>query len=198
MPFETAERVLVVGLGNPGLEYAHTRHNAGFMAVEALAARLGVSYWKDACGARVGAGRLMRENGLVEVVLAMPQSYMNTSGGPVSKLCRAYETDTTTTLIIHDELDIPAGDVRLKLGGGAGGHNGLKSIIASLGTNDFCRVRMGIGRPPGRQDPADYVLRELKGEALEDMRVTAQDAADAVELILAEGFVRARDAVNAR
>jgi PTH1 family peptidyl-tRNA hydrolase len=189
-----SKTVLVAGLGNPGAEYELTRHNAGFKTVDVLADRMRVTYWKSQCGARVGVAKF----GDVDVVLAQPQSFMNTSGGPVSKLCREYGIEPDRLIVVHDELDIPAGDVRVKIGGGAGGHNGLKSTIASLGTNAFIRVRVGIGRPPGRMDPADYVLKQLRGADLAEFEDTVNDAANAVEDILELGAVRARDKVNAK
>ena len=188
------EVLLVAGLGNPGEEYAHTRHNSGFMVVDELARRGGVSYWKSQAGAMVARCRVAGR----EVVLAKPQSFMNTSGGPVSKLCAAYDVAPEELLVGHDELDIPAGDVRVKFSGGHGGHNGLRSIIDKLGSRDFSRVRVGIGRPPGSMDPADFVLRELKGEFAEDFAVTVQVAADAVEACVSEGTKHAEDLFNGR
>jgi PTH1 family peptidyl-tRNA hydrolase len=189
-----SKTILVAGLGNPGAEYEYTRHNAGFKTVDLLGERMRITYWKSQCGARVGVGRLDDK----DVVLAQPQSFMNTSGGPVGKLCREYGIEPDRLIVVHDELDIPAGDVRVKIGGGAGGHNGLKSIIANLGSNAFTRVRVGIGRPPGRMDPADYVLKQLRGTDLEEFEDTVNAAANAVEDILALGAVRARDKVNAK
>lgn len=175
---------IVFGLGNPGAEYAETRHNAGFRVVDALAEKLGASYWKSQGGAMVATVRVAGR----EVLLAKPQSFMNTSGGPVSKVCAAHGVGADEILVIHDELDIPAGDVRVKVGGGHAGHNGLRSIIEKLGTRDFARVRVGIGRPPGHMDPADFVLRQLKGEFAEEFDVTVQVAADAVMDCLENGI----------
>jgi PTH1 family peptidyl-tRNA hydrolase len=186
------EVLLVAGLGNPGEEYAHTRHNSGFQTIDEIARRVGVSYWKSQAGALVAICRMAGR----EIVLAKPQSYMNTSGGPVSKLCAAYDVAPEQLLVVHDELDIPAGDVRVKFGGGHGGHNGLRSIIDKLGSRDFSRVRVGIGRPPGSMDPADFVLRELKGSFAEDFAVTVQVAADAVEACVADGVVAAETRFN--
>ena len=174
---------LVCGLGNPGEEYANTRHNAGFKVVDELAERWGVSYWKSQAGAETAT---VERDGL-RLILAKPQSFMNTSGGPLSKHCALHEVEPEQVLVIHDELDIPAGDVRVKFSGGHAGHNGLRSIIDKLGSRDFSRVRVGIGRPPGSMDPADFVLQQLKGEALEDFGVTVQTAADIVESCVADG-----------
>ena len=181
--------MMVAGLGNPGDEYARTRHNAGFVTIDALASRMGVSYWKSQAGAEVA---VVRRDGR-DVVLVKPQSFMNTSGGPVSKLCSAYGVTPGQLLVIHDEVEIPAGDVRVKFSGGHAGHNGLRSIIDKLGSRDFSRVRFGAGRPPGRMDVADYVLRQLKGEFWEDFAQTAEVAADAVECCLDEGVAVAQD-----
>ncbi len=142
---------MVAGLGNPGEEYANTRHNAGFKTVDELARRAGVSYWKNQLGAEVATTKVRdteAEGGVREVVLVKPQSFMNTSGGPISKLCREYGIKPQEVLVVHDELDIPEGDVRVKVGGGHAGHNGLRSIIDKLGSRDFSRIRTGIGEPP--------------------------------------------------
>ena len=190
---------MVAGLGNPGEEYANTRHNAGFHAIDALAAQAQVRYWKTQSGALVATIRVndaAAPDGKREVVLVKPQSYMNTSGGPISKLCAAYKVKPEELLVIHDELDIPAGDVRVKVGGGHAGHNGLRSIIDKLGSRDFSRVRVGIGRPPGRMDTADYVLKQLRPRELEEFEVTAGQAAEAAALCITRGVVFARDHVN--
>ena len=136
---------LIVGLGNPGEENAHTRHNAGFDAVDAIAGEVGARYWKTECGSLTAKGAYRD----VDLVLAKPQSYMNTSGGPVKQLMNAYGVDAEHLIVIHDELDIDPGTVRVKFGGGHAGHNGLRSICDKLGTRDWSRVRVGIGRPPG-------------------------------------------------
>ena len=137
---------LIVGLGNPGEEYEHTRHNAGFDAVDLIAEEVGARYWKTECGALTTKG-VYRDH---DLVLAKPQSYMNTSGGPVKQLMNAYGVDAEHLIVVHDELDIDPGTVRVKFGGGHAGHNGLRSICDKLGTRDWHRVRVGIGRPPGR------------------------------------------------
>ena len=183
-----ARITLVCGLGNPDAEYARTRHNAGFAVIDALARRHGMRYWKSESGAQVamlawpnpgGEGR--------DVLLAKPMSYMNTSGGPLSKLARAHHVRPPEILVIHDEVDLAAGEVRVKLGGGLNAHNGLRSIADKLGSRDFARVQLGIGRPPGRMPVADYVLRELKGAFLADFELAVEHAADVVEDVLING-----------
>ena len=172
---------LICGLGNPGAEYARTRHSAGFAVVDELAARHGVRYWKEQAGNLVATVTIRTADGPREALLAKPQSYMNTSGGPLSKLARAHHVKPEEILVVHDEVDLPAGEVKLKLGGGLNAHNGLRSIADKLGSRDFARVQFGIGRPPGRMPVADYVLRELKGTFLEDFELTVERAADLVE-----------------
>lgn len=194
MPVTPGTIKLVVGLGNPGAEYAHTRHNAGFATVDVLAGRLGVAAWKDQASALVAVAQ---RDGR-ELVLAKPQSFMNRSGGPVSALAELYDVAPEEILVIHDDLDIPAGDVRVKFAGGHGGHNGLRSIIDCLDSRDFSRIRFGQGRPPEGMDAATFVLLELKDEAADDFAKTAKRAADAVELCLDEGVITARNQLNAR
>ena len=178
---------IVCGLGNPDADYERTRHNAGFATVDVLAARHGVRYWKSEAGAQVASLTWRGADGEQrEVLLAKPMSYMNTSGGPLSKLARAHRVAPQQILVVHDEVDLAAGEVRLKLGGGLNAHNGLRSIADKLGSRDFARVQFGIGRPPGKMQVADYVLRELKGGFLDEFN-TAECAADLVERILTEG-----------
>ncbi len=179
---------IVCGLGNPDADYERTRHNAGFATVDVLAARHGVRYWKSEVGAQVASLTWRGADGEQrEVLLAKPMSYMNTSGGPLSKLARAHRVAPQQILVVHDEVDLAAGEVRLKLGGGLNAHNGLRSIADKLGSRDFARVQFGIGRPPGKMQVADYVLRELKGGFLDEFNITAERAADLVERILTEG-----------
>ena len=192
---------LVAGLGNPGDEYRATRHNAGFRTIDELGRRLGAGYWKNQCGAEVASVRArgLDEDGrprVREVLLAKPQSYMNTSGGPISKLCAEYGIEPTEVLVVHDELDLEPGVVRVKVGGGHAGHNGLKSIINKLGSRDFSRIRVGIGMPPGRMPVVDWVLKEYRKSELEEFDVTCADAAEAAELVLERGVIYARDRVN--
>lgn len=181
---------LVCGLGNPGADYALTRHNAGFAVVDALAERLGVRYWKSEGGCSVAMVKLRVGTETREVILAKPQSYMNTSGGPLSKLARAHKVSPAEILVVHDEVDLPEGRVQVKLGGGLNAHNGLRSIADKLGTRDFARVRCGIGRPPGKMSVADYTLKQLKGAAVDEFFVMAQEAADVVERCLEEGVAK--------
>ena len=181
--------VLVAGLGNPGEKYARTRHNAGFAVVDALAERHGVSYWKSEAGCQVAEITLPAAPGAASgekrrVLLAKPQDFMNTSGGPLSKLARVHHLQPAQILVIHDEVDLAEGQLNFKEGGGLNSHNGLRSIADKLQTRDFMRLQFGIGRPPGKMPVADYVLRELKGNNLEDFLVTAQTAADQVERFL--------------
>ncbi len=174
---------IICGLGNPGPEYAQTRHNLGFATIDALAARHGVRYWKSEAGCQVARASL----GGREVILAKPQDYMNTSGGPLSKLMRANKVAPAEVLVIHDEVDLANGEVRVKFGGGLNAHNGLRSVAAKLGTADFARVRCGTGRPPGKMSVADFALRQLKGSYLEEFELCAQTAADACETCVERG-----------
>lgn len=190
---------MVAGLGNPGDEYAQTRHNAGFKAIDELARQANVTYWKNQAGAEVASIQVNdaeAEGGKREVILVKPQSYMNTSGGPISKLCAQYKVSVEELLVIHDELDIPAGDVRIKVGGGHAGHNGLRSIIDKMGSRDFSRVRVGIGNPPGRMPVADFVLKQLRSREAEDFDETTVRAAEAAATALTRGVIFARDHVN--
>ena len=175
---------LIVGLGNPGDEYAQTRHNAGFWFCERLARELGVSFSREARFHGLAANA--RSKG---VWLLMPQTFMNRSGQSVAALARFYRITPAEILVVHDELDIPAGDVRVKLGGGEGGHNGLRSISSSLGTKDYLRVRVGIGRPPGRMDAADYVLRDFGTVERKELPFLLDTAADAVESLVTIGLL---------
>ncbi len=185
---KAATIMIVCGLGNPDDDYARTRHNAGFATVDLLAERHGVRYWKSEAGAQTATLTWRDADGKKrEVLLAKPMSYMNTSGGPLSKLARAHHVQPAEILVIHDEIDLAAGEIQLRMGGGLNAHNGLRSIADKLGTRDFARLRFGVGRPPGKMNVADYVLRELKGNFLTDFEVTAQDAADAAECALTQG-----------
>ena len=178
---------LICGLGNPGAEYARTRHTAGFAVVDELAAPHGARYWKEQAGNLVATITIRTADGPREVLLAKPQSYMNTSGGPLSKLMRAERIQPSELLVIHDEVDLPAGEVRAKWAGGLNAHNGLRSIADKLGTRDFQRICFGIGRPPGKMSVADWALRQLKGSFADEFDVEASVAADLVESVLATG-----------
>ena len=181
-----ADQWLVVGLGNPGPGYAANRHNVGQMVVDVLAERMRASFKRHRANAMVTEGRT--SPGGPKYVLAKPLSFMNVSGTPVAGLARFYKIPADRVIVVHDELDIPFDTVRLKLGGGAGGHNGIKSIGVNLATPDFLRVRVGIGRPPGRQDAADFVLRDFAGAETKALPVLLEEAADAVEAIASEGL----------
>lgn len=185
----TDDRHLIVGLGNPGPRYAATRHNIGFAVVDLLAERIGGRFKAHRSRCEIVEGRL---DG-VPVVLAKPLSYMNESGGPVNAAARFFKTPVERIVVAHDELDLPFGAVRLKSGGGAGGHNGLRSMISALGSPEFARVRFGIGRPPGRQDPADFVLREFSGAERKDVAYLVDRAADATEALLRDGLEAAQN-----
>jgi len=190
---------LVVGLGNPGPEYAGHRHNVGAMVLDVLAADLGMRFSRHKARADVAEGRLPPAGGRPgpRVVLAKPGSYMNESGGLVSGLVRFFRVPPARLLVVHDELDIPFADLRLKVGGGEGGHNGLRSISTSLGTKDYCRLRFGIGRPPGRMDAADYVLHDFSGAERKELGVLLAEAADAVRDVAVVGWERAQASLNA-
>ena len=178
---------IVCGLGNPGADYALTRHNAGFATVDVLAERFGVRYWKSEAGCDVAVVKTHYGLETREIILAKPQSYMNTSGGPLSKLARAHHVSPAEILVVHDEVDLAQGRIQVKFGGGLNAHNGLRSVADKLGTRDFSRIRCGIGRPPGKMSVADYALRQLKGTFAEEFMVMVQEAADAVERCLERG-----------
>jgi PTH1 family peptidyl-tRNA hydrolase len=186
---------LVVGLGNPGPRYAGNRHNVGAMVVDELAVRGSTNLSSHKARARAAAVRIGVLPGGApgpRAVLAVPTSYMNESGGPVKALLGFFSAEPDRLLVVHDELDIPAGEVRLKKGGGEGGHNGLRSISSALGTKDYVRVRVGIGRPPGRMDPADFVLRDFSAAERKELPFLVSDAADAVEMVLTQGLAAAQ------
>ncbi|MFD4422677.1 aminoacyl-tRNA hydrolase [Agromyces sp. NPDC058484] len=181
---------LVVGLGNPGAQYAGNRHNVGQMVADELAARLGASFRTHKTPSRVAEGFLAP--GGPKLVIAKPNGYMNTSGGPVSALLKYYALPVDRLVVVHDELDIPFDTVRLKQGGGHGGHNGLRDVSKATDAGAFTRVRVGIGRPPGRQDAADFVLKDFSGSERQALPNLVSDAADAVEAIVSVGIVAAQ------
>jgi peptidyl-tRNA hydrolase, PTH1 family len=186
---------LVVGLGNPGPAYRGNRHNVGFMVLGVLAERVGGRFSKHKARADVVEGRLGPPPA-PRVVLAEPRSYMNESGGPVAGLCGFYKIPVERLVVVHDELDLPYGSLRLKRGGGDNGHNGLRSITRSLGSREYLRVRFGIGRPPGRMDPADYVLRDFSAAERKDLDFHVDRAADAVETLVRDGLDAAQNRYN--
>ncbi|PTR30439.1 peptidyl-tRNA hydrolase [Rhodococcus sp. OK519] len=192
MSDETGTAV-VVGLGNPGPQYEKTRHNIGFMVADVLAGRVGGKFSAHKrSGAEIVQTRLVGR----QVILAKPRSYMNLSGGAVSGLARFFSVKPESIVVIHDELDLDFGTIRLKQGGGEGGHNGLRSISQSLGTKDYLRTRVGIGRPPGRQDPADYVLKPFSSVERKELDLVCEEAADAVELVLQLGLEAAQNRLH--
>lgn len=191
---------LLVGLGNPGPSYAGHRHNVGAMVVAELLSRAGVSAGRHKTRASVAEFRLGTLPGGApgpKVVAAVPQSFMNESGGPVSSLVKYYSVDPDRLVVVHDEMDIPFDTVRLKKGGGEGGHNGLRSISRSLGTRDYQRVRVGVGRPPGRTDPADHVLRDFTATERKVLPLLVDTAADAAELLVLQGLTAAQQKFHA-
>ena len=177
------ERFLIVGLGNPGKKHQKNRHNIGFMAVDRLAGQNDIPLGKVQSKAVLGNGRIAGQ----QVILAKPQTYMNRSGDSVGPLVNYYRVPLENVLVIYDELDLPFGTLRLRQSGGSGGHNGMKSIINHLG-QDFPRMRLGIGRPPGRMEPADFVLRDFRGQELEVADALLNDAVLAVETYLTDGI----------
>ncbi|NDL58493.1 aminoacyl-tRNA hydrolase [Phytoactinopolyspora mesophila] len=187
---------LVVGLGNPGPKYADTRHNVGAEVVSLLAARAAASFKAarrrraDIAETRLGAAPGVR------AVLAKPRSYMNESGGPVAALRDFYKTDLDRLVVVHDELDLPFGTIRVKKGGGDGGHNGLRSIRAALGGGDYVRVRFGVSRPPGRMDPAGYVLKPFSAAERRNLEFEIDRCADAVEAVVVDGLIYAQNHYN--
>ena len=183
------ERWLVAGLGNPGPQYAGNRHNAGFMVADLLAAKVGSGFRRDRARSQAASVRLAG----VPAILAKPMSFMNLSGEPIVAMTRFYKIPASRLVVVHDELDLPFGTIRLKLGGGDGGHNGLRSLTRSLATRDYYRVRVGIGRPPGRQDPADYVLRDFSAAERKELPLVLERAADAVEALLRLGLEAAQN-----
>jgi PTH1 family peptidyl-tRNA hydrolase len=189
---------LVVGLGNPGPSYAGHRHNIGYLVADELATRMGASFRAHKSGrADVVEGRLGTPGTPgPRVILMRGRGYMNESGGPVKQLAGFYKVAPERIIAIHDELDIPFDTMRVKLGGGDNGHNGLRSMRSSLGTGDFHRVRVGIGRPPGRQDVADFVLSNYSSAEKKILPFQVDTAADAVEVLIAEGLERTQQKFN--
>ena len=184
----------MVGLGNPGPTYAKTRHNIGFMVADVLAERIGSNFKvHKRSGAEVATGQVAGRS----VVLAKPRVYMNESGRQVGPLAKFYSVPPADIVVIHDELDIDFGRIRLKFGGGVAGHNGLKSVAAALGANDFQRVRVGIGRPPGRKNAAAFVLENFSAAERAEVPTICEQAADATELLIQQGLEPAQNIVHA-
>jgi PTH1 family peptidyl-tRNA hydrolase len=189
---------LVVGLGNPGPAFASHRHNIGYRVVEELARRMQLRFRVvRGIRAEVADGRIGPPGGDgPRLVLAKSRTFMNETGWAVTRLLAYYKLETPQMIAVHDELDIDVGQLRVKFGGGDNGHNGLRSIRAALGTGDFYRVRIGVGRPPGRQDPADFLLSDIPASAREDVEVEIGRAADAVESLVALGLDRTQNVFN--
>jgi PTH1 family peptidyl-tRNA hydrolase len=189
-----AEPLLVVGLGNPGPNYAATRHNLGFMVADRLAGRLHAGFKvHKRSGAEIVTGRL----GGHSIVVAKPRCFMNESGRQIGPLAKFYSVPPVDVIVIHDDLDLDFGRVRLKIGGGEGGHNGLRSVAAALASREFQRVRIGIGRPPGRKDPAVFVLEKFSAVEKADVPTICGQAADATELLIELGLEPAQNRVHA-
>lgn len=189
---------LVVGLGNPGPSYAGHRHNVGYLVVDELAARMGSPLRAHKSGrADVVEGRLTPPGAPgPRVVLARARCYMNQTGGPVASLAAFYRVRPDHIVAVHDEIDLPFDSLRVKLGGGDNGHNGLRSMRSALGTGEFHRVRVGVGRPPGRQDVADFVLSDFSAAERKELPLSVNDAADAVETLVAEGLPATQQRFN--
>lgn len=181
---------LIVGLGNPGAEYKGNRHNVGQMVLDELASRIGGNFKAHKARAQVLEGRL--GIGGPRVVLAKPLTYMNVSGGPVAALSNFYGIGPDHVVAVHDEIDIPFNTVKLKTGGGEGGHNGLRDMSKALSTKDYLRVRVGVGRPPGRMDTADFVLRDFGTAEKKELPFLLDEAADAVDMLVRDGLTAAQ------
>ncbi len=191
---DEGERRVVVGIGNPGERYSKTRHNAGAMVIDELLERTHSKLKSHRSGCLI-AETVMFQN---KVTLSRPTSYMNESGRPVGQLMRFYKAEPSSLIVVQDEVDIPFGEVRIKWGGGTAGHNGLKSIVNHVGTKDFVRVRVGVGRPRGRQDTVGHVLDSFSSAERKELPLLISDAADAVERIIEVGLERAMNETNTR
>ena len=189
---EPGEVKLIVGLGNPGPRYANNRHNVGFQCLDRLAQAHGLAFRKRENKVLLARGQIAG----VEVILAKPQTYVNLSGQAVERLARSYQVPLEDILVIYDDMDLPLGRIRLRPGGGAGGHKGVRSIIEHLDSRDFPRLRVGIGRPPGRMDPVDYVLGDFTPEERPVIEEAYERAIAAVECWLREGIVAAMNKYN--
>jgi len=185
----SGDRWLIAGLGNPGPDYATSRHNLGFMVADLLADRMGVSFRRARQQVFAASGKLAGH----AVILAKPMSYMNLSGGPVASVGGYYKIPAEQIIIVHDEIDLPFGTIRLKQGGGDAGHNGVKSVTLALRTNNFYRVRVGVGRPPGRREAAHHVLKDFTKAERKELPLLVERAADAVEALLDRGLAAAQN-----
>lgn len=202
-----AEKYLIVGLGNPGREYRANRHNVGFMTLDRLAAKLGLVFTRRQSDALYATGRLAPPPSALSqgagqagapVVLAKPQRYMNLSGGPTASLVRFHGVSLERLMLVFDELDLPLGTLRMRPEGGTSGHRGMQSVVQALGTQAFPRLRVGIGRPPGRKDAAAHVLEDFDEDELPLLEATLDRAALALETFVAEGIAAAMNRFNAR
>ena len=187
------ERFLVVGLGNPGREYKKNRHNVGFQVIDFFAAQHGLDFTRQQSNAAIASGTIAGRS----VTLAKPMAFMNASGGPVSALMKFFKVDIDHLLVIADDLDLPIGTIRLKPEGGSGGQNGIKDIINRLGSKEFARMRIGIGRPQGKMDPTAYVLQDFSAEQQETIDIAYERASNAIETWLSDGIVLAMSRHNA-
>jgi len=185
----TSDRWVIAGLGNPGPQYAANRHNVGYMCCDDIAAGLRVTFKRDKARVMAATGSIADTS----VILAKPLCFMNVSGGPVAALRAFYKIPNERIIVIHDELDLPFGTVRLKLGGGDNGHNGLRSVTAALGSRDYYRIRIGIGRPPGRMDPADFVLRDFSPAERKELPEILGRAGDSVRILMEHGLAVAQN-----
>ncbi len=183
---------LIVGLGNPGRSFASTRHNLGFKVIDKLSRLCTIPIDKYSCKAKFGQGKWDE----TELVIAQPQTFVNLSGQSVKAMLDYFNIDSSKLLVIHDDLDLPVGEIRIKRFGGSGGHNGLDSIIRNLGTNKYGRVRIGIGRPPGKQDPAKFVLAPFTKKEKESIKVAIEEAAEAALTVSTEGLTKAMNKHN--
>lgn len=191
---------LIIGLGNPGRQYARTRHNIGHMAADALAARMGASFTSTRAKAVAATGRLGMRGGVPgpRAVVMKSLTYMNVSGPPVAQLAQFHSIDPERIIAIHDDVDLPFDSIKLKRGGGEGGHNGLRDISKALGTKDYLRVRVGVGRPPGSRDTAEHVLAPFTSTERRTLELLISDAADAVEAVVLEGLTAAQQRFHSR
>lgn len=184
---------LIVGLGNPGEEYEHTLHNAGFDVVDLLGERLKCNYWKTGCGATYAETETDKGK---SVILAKPQSFMNTSGGPVSTIMKEHKLDVKNLIVVHDDLDLEPGKIRVKLGGSAGGHNGIKSIINKLGNTNFTHVKVGVGHPQGKKSVVDWVLSKPQKQFVSDIEIAKQKASEACLALTSDPVAKVQNQFN--